>query len=251
MAATLADRIKKLRKSSGNLTQTAFGEILGVGKSTIAAIEAGRNKITYDQLQTLVGTLKVNPYYLLNGEGEMFETSSQSSNSKVRLIEGGSPLVTVSARASYSEGSQNSIELPVVKIPGIQDDQAQVFEVEGDSMEPLLSDGDFIACSKLTEARHARSGLMYVVVSKSHGVVVKNVQFSPRSLRCVSQSPEVAPFSIPVSDVLELWEVQVRITRHIYNHSVIVSAMNNATSMRVARVEEGIGKLAEALERLK
>lgn len=54
--ATLADRLKELRKSN-NLTQAEFGKILGVGKTTVSMYETG-NSTPSDEIK-----LKISEYF--------------------------------------------------------------------------------------------------------------------------------------------------------------------------------------------
>lgn len=65
------ERVKAVRKEL-KLSQTAFGEKLGVSKDVIANIELDRAPIKGLMINLICKTFKVNPLWLEQGEGEMF-----------------------------------------------------------------------------------------------------------------------------------------------------------------------------------
>ena len=65
------DRVKELRKALG-LTQSEFGDKIGVVKSTISAIEKGINGVTDQFCRSIVREFRVNESWLRTGDGEMF-----------------------------------------------------------------------------------------------------------------------------------------------------------------------------------
>ena len=68
---TIANRVRELRKTFG-LSQTAFGEKLGVGKDVIVNIELERAPIKELMIKMICRTFNVNILWLEKGEGEMF-----------------------------------------------------------------------------------------------------------------------------------------------------------------------------------
>ena len=68
-------RIKEVRKCL-NLTQTEFGEALGVSRDVINSYERGRVTPTPLFLDHLCMKYGVDPIWLETGEGEMFHTPS-------------------------------------------------------------------------------------------------------------------------------------------------------------------------------
>lgn len=65
------ERIIELRKAL-KLTQTEFGNRLGVGKTTISQIEHGINNITEQMIKSICREFNVSEEWLRNGTGEMF-----------------------------------------------------------------------------------------------------------------------------------------------------------------------------------
>jgi transcriptional regulator with XRE-family HTH domain len=72
----IGERIKELRKAL-SLTQTAFGERIGLKQNSVALIEAGRT--TSDQtIFAICREFRVNEAWLRTGAGEMFIPSPAS-----------------------------------------------------------------------------------------------------------------------------------------------------------------------------
>ena len=65
------ERIKELRKHL-KLSQSEFGEKIGVKRDVIANIELERVPFKELMANTICRTFNVNPLWLLNGEGETF-----------------------------------------------------------------------------------------------------------------------------------------------------------------------------------
>lgn len=68
---TTGERIKALRKEL-KLSQTVFGEKIGVKRDVIANIELERAPVKELMLKIICRTFNVNPLWLEKGEGEMF-----------------------------------------------------------------------------------------------------------------------------------------------------------------------------------
>lgn len=68
---TINERVKAVRKSKEvNLTLEKFGERLGIKKSTLSAIETGRNALTEQNIKAICREFNVNEDWLRTGEGE-------------------------------------------------------------------------------------------------------------------------------------------------------------------------------------
>ena len=65
------DRIKQIRKKAG-LTQTEFGERIGVKGNTVTGYETGLRSPTNAVIKSICETFSVNETWLRTGEGEMF-----------------------------------------------------------------------------------------------------------------------------------------------------------------------------------
>lgn len=68
---THGERVKMIRKEL-KLTLEKFGERLGVGKTAISNIEIGNRNLTEQMALSICREFRVNYYWLVNGDGEMF-----------------------------------------------------------------------------------------------------------------------------------------------------------------------------------
>lgn len=74
---TQGERVREIRKAL-NLTLEKFGMKLGVGKQAISKIEKGENSVTDQMAISICREYNVNYDYLMNGDGEMFDTLPQT-----------------------------------------------------------------------------------------------------------------------------------------------------------------------------
>ena len=88
--SNMGERIQQIRRSL-NMTQQEFGDIFGVKKSFICAVEKGDSKLSVDNLVKLLVNHNVNINYILGGQGNMFleqktDTKIEDLNSKIDKI---------------------------------------------------------------------------------------------------------------------------------------------------------------------
>ena len=81
----MKDRIISLRNKL-NLTQTEFGEKIGLTRNAVAAYERGIANPTGTAIIAIENVFHVNRHWLETGEGEMFDKSEQLDET-ARLIE--------------------------------------------------------------------------------------------------------------------------------------------------------------------
>lgn len=83
------DRVRELRKNHLKLSQTAFGEKLGVSRSVINNIESNalaRPEQKLSLLKLICKEFNVNEDWLLNGSGEMFTSDSAEYSTMIDQI---------------------------------------------------------------------------------------------------------------------------------------------------------------------
>lgn len=139
---TLQERLKFARAKKG-LSQASLAKSIGKSQSSIAAIEAGRNKETTN-IASLAMALGVNAVWLETGKGTPF-----GSSPNVREL--GIPLNTVpivswvtaghwaQAIDLLQPGEGERISTSIKVRP-----HTYALIVDGDSMEPEFTDGDII-----------------------------------------------------------------------------------------------------------
>lgn len=82
------ERIRELRKSL-NLTMEAFGERIGVSKSTISNIENGNREATEHMIKSICREFGADYMWLTSGDGEMFVESDDDFFEKIDRIMAG------------------------------------------------------------------------------------------------------------------------------------------------------------------
>lgn len=71
-------RIKQLRKEILKLTQTSFGEKIGLTGAAITRIEKGNNQPTEQTILSICREFNVNEEWLKTGNGEIFQSLSET-----------------------------------------------------------------------------------------------------------------------------------------------------------------------------
>lgn len=73
------ERIKVLRKAL-NLTQTEFGERIGITKAAVSNIESGNRSVTIQLITSICREFHVNESWLRTGDGEMLVATSRDDD---------------------------------------------------------------------------------------------------------------------------------------------------------------------------
>ena len=83
------ERIKQVRTSiTPKMTQTAFGEMLGMSKDMIANLELGRVEPTASVINLICMTFNISPLWLKDGEGEMKKLPADDEELVDRVMAG-------------------------------------------------------------------------------------------------------------------------------------------------------------------
>lgn len=204
----IGQRIKEKRKEK-RLTQEQLGGYLGMNKSTIQRYETGKvDKIKLPVLENIAFILDVNPSYLALKTDDPCYYGEKTSmpGSLIGECELTSPLNSIPVDAS------DFIQIPVLgsvaagvschcedNIIGYETVQKSILcsgeeyvylLVKGDSMSPMLSEGDYILvrCQSSVD-----SGDYAVVIIDGEDGVVKQVKYDKDSVTLISINPYYPP----------------------------------------------------------
>lgn len=194
------------------MTQEQLAQHLGVGKAALSMIETGKACLSSRNRNILIHEFNVNPEWLDDGVGEMFNaipnvnkfmlrTDSSLPLQSVPLysIEGTAGLVPLFSNETRSE-PQNYIHIPnLPKCDG-------AIYIVGDSMYPLLKSGDIVLYKQLSDLSDIFWGDMYLLsidIDDEEYVTVKYLQKSDREgyVKLVSQNSHHAEKDIALDRI--------------------------------------------------
>ncbi len=204
-------RLRALRKELG-MTQEELAQHLGVGKAALSMIETGKASLSSRNKNILVQEFNVNPEWLDDGEGDMF--NSQKGVNKFTLRTDNSlplqsvPLYSIEGTAGLVPLFSSDVQsepLNYIHIPNLPKCDGAIYVV-GDSMYPLLKSGDIVLYKQLSDISDIFWGDMYLLSIDIDGeeyVTVKYIQKSDREgfVKLVSQNTHHADKEIAQSRI--------------------------------------------------
>jgi phage repressor protein C with HTH and peptisase S24 domain len=209
----------------------------GYSPATISEIKADRQEPPEKILNFLKTKFNVNIDYIERGDGEIYlskqfdnENSGPGSYLDNRRVIKNSdepylvPYVDLPAQAGYTKAYQQIDFINTLKrypiLPDVDATGAiwRYFQVAGDSMEPEIMQNDILLCSQIPSEDwlELRPKHTHVIVTDENlwikDVVVEKKQ---NELWLLSQNSAYEAFSIPISDVRQVWVMR----RHVKNRA--------------------------------
>jgi len=216
-----ASRFKKVREDQ-RYTQQSFAQVLGIGASTVD-IERGKTKIPGKAVMQLLKQFNINPLWLFGESFDQYVTSNVSDvSSKVITTNSDNEDSIVFVNQKAAAGYPNNIHdveyyknLPVFNFPLPQYRNATYrgFQVEGDSMLPIIRPNDWVLGRSVSSVTEASDSKIFIVVLRD-SVLVKKLQKrpDPSKIRLISLNNEYIPINVDVNDIQELWQVNSKLT---------------------------------------
>ena len=182
-----------------------------------------RRVIDYHQARTLCEEYGVNEDYLLEGSGTPFGFDLPNVKEKYADYQPvGNILFTTSeafAGAAIDVSSAAVEDLEYFAIPGLSGNGLVAFPINGNSMEPVILDGDIVICKQINSPREVKDNEIYAV--KNNGALwVKYVKklYDARGrvdrLRMISANYlEHDPFDEDVNEYTRLYKVISRVNK--------------------------------------
>lgn len=217
-------RLKDVRNDLG-LTQAEMAQRLNCGSSTVD-MERGRTKVNATTVMTLLKDYKINPLWLFGESPKKYldpehkdvspRTISLDEDGKENIL-----LVNAKAAAGYADNLSDPNylqDLPAfnLPIPEYRNATYRVFQVEGDSMLPLIAPGEWLITQAVESLNDVINEKIYVVVEQD-GIRVKKVIKDDKSqqLILISSNADYPTASIDYTHIQELWEFHSKITREL------------------------------------
>ncbi|MGY2133622.1 LexA family transcriptional regulator [Hymenobacter sp. HD11105] len=226
--STQASRLADLRRQSG-LSQREVGEKVGVSNPRISAYEADANlKIKMPVLRKLAQLYKTTVEYIETGKHpatSVPDSSAPPIKSDVSFIHPATleeylilPAIPVRARASFVEmagsGSDyGDLETMRAYNPSseLRKDGSIAIEIDGDSMEPQLRSGMWVAAYPIDpgDFKYVSSGVY--VVDYGSSLVIKRIKdndlLTNGTLTLHSDNAQAGRVVIESNDIRRLWRV--------------------------------------------
>lgn len=215
--------IKRLREVKNIRTDSELCRVLGISTGTLANWKK-RNSLDYDLILSICEKEDLN--YILfgrtnfenstieNHKNQPSETALDAPSAAPAAPEThepvGLPLIPYDAMAglpSIDNPGISLIDCEHYVVPEFQSRGANyLIRVSGSSMYPKYSNGDLLACRRISDILFFQWGKVYVL-DTSQGILVKRVQPSNHDnmIRLVSDNAErYQPFDLPTSDIRSL-----------------------------------------------
>ncbi|WP_425567976.1 S24 family peptidase [Postechiella marina] len=174
-----------------------------------------KNFIT--QISILKTTPKRHKTYTIKEQNEIFEYLEVNDNNE-NLIE----VVPVKASAGYLAGYDDPEyieQLQKIKLPFLPTGKHRAFPIKGDSMLPM-KDGAFVIGRFVEDRSEIKTGKTYVLVTLNDGMVYKRVYNNidlNNSLLLMSDNKTYNDYSVPIDEILEIWEFTCSINTQEYS----------------------------------
>lgn len=259
----------KIREEKRVRSSRQFALSLDYLPQSLSEILKGRRDVTIELLRKAVAKYKMNPVYIMTGDGPMFMTEESNQNFRV-LTTIQTPSedelivhVPLPAQAVYSAelGDPAFVQdLPTYSLPDYKYKVGthRSFDVPGDAMEPTLFEGDKVICSFL-EPTLWESGIKdnyaYVIVTRSDVVVrrVRNLIDESKELALVPDNTFYQPYRVSLADLREIWYVRARITPFLPSPQNIQRYVHDemkGLKETIDKQSKMINRLSAAIDRL-
>ncbi len=253
----ISKNIKHLRNLK-KLSQEGIAEELNVTRSRIGSYEENRSAPTLEFLISFSDYFKIPidillrndltkakdfSFIELNNQRVLFPITVDDDNEN--LIE----VVPVKASAGYLAGYDDPEyieQLQKIKLPFLPTGKHRAFPIKGDSMLPM-KDGSFVIGRFVEDRSEIKSGRTYVLVTLNDGMVYKRVYNNidlNNSLLLISDNKTYNDYSVPINEVLEIWELTCSINTQEYTQEELkissILGMFNELGVELKALEKSI-----------
>ena len=210
--AEIIARIKYLMKEMG-VRQVQFAERIGVDTSNLSKYLNAHMPLSDAFLNRLVVNLGVSKEWLLEGTDLPFaKTPASIDTGDGNMTASGTPVYDVDATAGVASGRTelfaNENIIGWVNLPNMSPN-CRIVRVSGDSMSPVINDGDFIAVREVSNLSQIYWGQIYLVQLDDFRVV-KYVRRhnDPNMVVLRSENPNYDDMDVLRADIHEMLLVQ-------------------------------------------
>ncbi|TDE17381.1 XRE family transcriptional regulator [Dyadobacter psychrotolerans] len=209
-------------------SQEEISEKLDLSRNKLQALESGKTKNP-----SAADLVKFSEYFKISMDSLFKVDLTKLSELKIRELEAGNDVymtgtkirvlaitvnndnkenveyVPVKAKAGYRSGYSDPdflAMLPKFSMPNLPAGTHRMFPITGDSMLPVPDGSDVIACY-VDDWKQLKPGTPCIVILKGEqDFVFKLVTVSDNQLFLKSLNSVYEPFTVPVTEVLEIWQ---------------------------------------------
>jgi phage repressor protein C with HTH and peptisase S24 domain len=244
-------RFKQIREEN-HYTQSDFARVLQIKNST-ADIERGKTKISGKVVARLLQEFSINPLWLFGDSAQKkIQLHLGDVSPKVVTIDSQNNenivLVNVKAAAGYPHNVQDLDwyqQLPAfdIPLPEYRNATYRGFQVEGDSMLPLLEPKEWVIGKAVNNLSEVSNNTICVIVLED-SVVVKKIKKNEDAsiITLISLNSEYLPYTIQTHQIVELWEINSKLSFNI-------DANSDVTSMK--KLQEAMLELTSEVRNMK
>ncbi len=245
----LTKNLNYLRKKH-KVSQQVLADVLGVARTTLGDYERGK---TEPNIETLI---KIAEYFDVKVDDLIRENLSHQDleilrNKDMRVLaisvdsenRQNIELVDKKAEAGYLESFQDPeyiSELPKLYFPQIPEGTYRAFEIQGNSMLPLLP-GSIVICGYVEDLRDLKNDRTYVIATRE-GIVYKRIftNINEHSITAISDNPAYPPYTIPFEDIAEIWQYYAHVS-----FSDMKSGMDQWLESNIGEIQRKLDDLIE------
>ena len=209
----IVERIKYLMDEL-RYKQVEFAEKIDINASNLSKYLNGRLPISSALINRIVVNLGVSKQWLEEGTDLPFAKQVSPPTLSVppgQLSNQGTPVYDIDVTAgSMPRASMFTDDRIVgwVDLPGMSS-ECRIVKVNGDSMKPVICNGDYVAIRELTSMRHIFWGEIYVVMLDDYRLI-KYVRRNPdpNLVTLRSANKDYDDMDVPRSDIREMMIVK-------------------------------------------
>ena len=209
-------------------SQEDISETLDMSRNKLQALESGKTKNP-----SAADLVKFSEYFKISMDSLFKVDLTKLSELKLRELEAGNDVymtgskmrvlaitvnpdnkenveyVPVKAKAGYRSGYSDPefiASLPKFSMPNLPNGTHRMFPINGDSMLPVPDGSDVIACY-VDDWKQLKPDTPCIVILKGEqDFVFKLVHITGTEVLLKSLNTAYEPFSVPVSEILEIWQ---------------------------------------------
>ena len=226
------------------MSQTEFARKISISQGALSQIESGRSRLSMETLKNLSSEFNVNCNWIVNGKGDIFYSRSKSKGFHIKnnLI----PLVSKDARASYLRGFSNPEYIKTLDeyhIPGYENDNYRMFELQGDGMNPTLYSSEIAITRKISNYKSIEDNSLVVCVFRKDLIPrrFEKIPGNESEFLAKCDNPDYDNLKLKYRDLNEVWLIEGKITNNFLKSGYDL--------FRIISIEKNLKDLNHKLEK--